>query len=68
MTGCHLLVRPTRRRRCLAGGRTRGQIPIPANPGLVGASFHLQILENEPFANPAGAVLSNAGRDVIGLR
>lgn len=42
-------------------------LPIPNQAGLIGLQFHLQYLSIAPGANPAGAILSNAGTGRIGL-
>jgi len=39
---------------------------IPSDPGLLGVYFGMQFLVNDPGANSAGLILSNAGFGLIG--
>lgn len=48
------------------GGSTTWTIPIPAQPGLVGATFFVQALVPDQSANAFGATVTNAGVATIG--
>ncbi|MDO8364465.1 MAG: hypothetical protein Q7V88_16350, partial [Actinomycetota bacterium] len=41
-------------------------LSIPTNPSLVGVTFFAQALVPQPGVNAFGAVVSNAGRVVVG--
>jgi hypothetical protein len=49
-------------------GEARWTLGIPHDAGLVGVTFHLQAVVLDPIANPAGAVLSDAMRALVGGR
>lgn len=47
-------------------GTVRVTIPIPDDPGLIGARFYQQALVLDPRANAAGFVVSDAAAAAIG--
>ncbi len=50
------------------GGVATWEIPIPNDAGLVGLTFYTKALVFDFGVNPLGAVVSNAGEGVIGVR
>ena len=50
------------------GGVATWEIPIPNDPGVVGLAFYTQALVFDFGVNALGAVVSNAGEGVIGVR
>ncbi len=69
MDRCRLQVRPDVTGPLLvANNRSRAALSVPNDPGLTGTRFYLQVLQDEPLANPFGATLSNAAGGVIGRR
>lgn len=51
-----------------SGAELTWTVQIPDDTALVGASFYNQAVVLDPSANPAGFVLSDAGRATIGQK
>lgn len=71
MPGCDLLVSPDLTQPIgftNASGRAWVTLPIPGEPGFLGAAFHLQAAVRNPTANALGLLWTNGGRGVIGMR
>ncbi|HEB52809.1 MAG TPA: hypothetical protein ENI87_06105 [bacterium] len=68
MTGCTAYLTPDLLPSLIASaGSANWDIPIAANPSLVGTSLFAQALSIDPGANPARLVSSNATEGVVGL-
>ena len=50
------------------GGTATWDLPVPENPALIGMRFYVQALVLEDGINPAGAIVSNGGEAIVGLR
>ncbi|MFO1077818.1 MAG: kelch repeat-containing protein [Planctomycetota bacterium] len=70
MPGCDFAVQiaETRLAFATAAGSADWSLAIPNSAGLAGVAIAQQVLVLDPGANAAGAVVSSAGRFIIGIR
>ena len=70
MPGCSLFLSEIASELKLAtpAGRATWTLAAPNDPGLAGAELAQQVLVLDAGANTAGAVMSSAGRFIVGIR